>query len=186
MSEALLPLVTAVLDGLGARYALIGAAALAAHGIARSTFDLDLLTTELAALDAAAWATLRANPHVNVSVRRGDADDPLAGVVRIESAGQRAIDVIVGRASWQAEAVVAARPVHVAGVDVPVVGPADLILLKLYAGGSQDLWDIEQLLAGGGRPELVAEVDAHLDRLPPDARRLWVRMRERPEHGRDA
>jgi len=178
MSEALLPLVTAVLDRLGARYALIGAAALAAHGVARSTFDLDLLTTEPAALDPAAWAGLAANPELLVSVRKGDADDPLAGIVRIESKGQRAIDVVVGRWRWQAEAVEAARSIQVASMDVPVVGPADLILLKLYAGGSQDLWDIEQLLAVADRPALVAEVGARLDRLPAQARRAWIRIRE--------
>lgn len=179
MSDVLLPLVTAVLDGLGARYALIGAAALAAHGVARSTFDLDLLTTEPAALDPAAWVNLAANPHMVVSVRQGDADDPLAGVVRIESAGQRAIDVVVGRWSWQAEAIAAATKLQIAGVDVPVVRPADLILLKLYAGGSQDLWDIEQLLAAAADERvLLAEVDRRLDRLPVEARRVWEKVRE--------
>jgi hypothetical protein len=170
-------LVTAVLDGLGARYALIGAAALAAHGVARSTFDLDLLTTDPAALDFAAWADLAANPKLRVTVRRGDAEDPLAGLVRIETGGQMAIDVVVGRGSWQAEAVEAAPRIILAGIEVPVVGPVDLILLKLYAGGSQDLWDIEQLLATGDRPALVAGVDARLECLPVAARRLWTRIR---------
>jgi hypothetical protein len=178
MSEALLPLVTAILDGLGARHALIGAAALAAHGVARSTFDLDLLTTEPAVLNPSSWANLTADPQLLVSVRRGDAEDPLAGIVRIEAEGQRAIDVVVGRWTWQAEAIAAARIIQVAGHDVPVVGPADLILLKLYAGGSQDLWDIDQLLAATDRPALIAQVEARLDRLPPPARGAWIRILE--------
>jgi hypothetical protein len=176
MSRALLPLVTAVLDDLGARYALIGAAALAAHGVARSTFDLDLLTTEPAVLDPAAWADLAADPQMRVSVRRGDADDPLAGVVRVETEGQPAIDVVVGRWTWQTEAIEAARSIQVAGRQVPVVGPADLILLKLYAGGSLDFWDIEQLLAASDRLALIAQVDGRLDRLPTQARRAWARI----------
>lgn len=178
MSRALLPLVTAVLDGLGARYALIGAAALAAHGVARSTFDLDLLTTEPAVMDPSAWTGLASDPGILVTVRKGDAEDPLAGIVRIEAAGQRAVDVVVGRWSWQAEAVAAARNVEVEGVNVPVVGPADLILLKLYAGGFQDLWDIEQLLAAGDKPGLVTEVGVRLERLPPHARQAWARFCE--------
>ncbi|MGH7356491.1 MAG: hypothetical protein ACRELS_18185 [Candidatus Rokuibacteriota bacterium] len=60
------------------------------------------------------------------------------------------------------------------GVSVPVVAAADLVLLKLYAGGSQDMWDIEQLLAGPGRAALVAGVV--LPALPEDARRLWARI----------
>jgi hypothetical protein len=42
----LLEQVTARLDAERIPYALIGAAALAAAGIARSTFDIDLLTTD--------------------------------------------------------------------------------------------------------------------------------------------
>jgi hypothetical protein len=59
---------------------------------------------------------------------------------------------------------------------LPVISPADLILLKLYAGGSQDGWDIEQLLAGDSRLALVEEVEARLDRLPAECRRLWARI----------
>jgi len=47
VSGALLPLVTAVLDRWGTRYALIGAAAVAAHGVARSTFFARLLLAAL-------------------------------------------------------------------------------------------------------------------------------------------
>ena len=176
MSRSLLEEVTAALDGVGARYALVGAGALAVHGIARSTFDLDLFTTDAAALGPATWATIAADPRVQVEVRRGDADDPLAGVVRLGTTGERDIDVVVGRWSWQTEAVERALPVVVAGVRLPVVGPADLILFKLYAGGSQDFWDIEQLLAGDDRLTLVAEVESRLERLPAECRRAWARI----------
>ena len=176
MNGALLTVATAALDRAGARYALIGAAALAAHGVARSTFDVDLLTTDPRVLDPAVWAEAADDPRITVSVRTGDADDPLAGVIRLEAEGQRAIDVVVGRGDWQAEAVAAARIVEVAGVTVPVVGVADLILLKLYAGGSQDLWDISQLLAAADDPTLIGEVEARLVRLPRDARRAWTQV----------
>jgi hypothetical protein len=174
MIGALLPQVTAILDRVGARYALIGAAALAAHGVARSTFDLDLLTTDPAVLEPSEWADLGGRQGVVVSVRTGDADDPLAGLVRIEAQDQRTIDVVVGRWSWQTDAVAAARIVDVGGMNIPVVGPVELVLLKLYAGGSQDLWDIEQLLAVAGGPSLVAEVSRCVECLPPQARRAWA------------
>lgn len=176
MTTGLLQRVTASLDAVGVRYALIGAGALAVHGIARSTFDLDLFTTQTVALDSTTWATLVADERVQVSVQRGDMDDPLAGVIRVAIEGERTVDVVVGRSSWQAEAVERARPIVLAGVRLLVVVPADLILLKLYAGGSQDRWDIDQLLAGDARQALVDEVETRLDRLPSDCRLAWAEI----------
>jgi len=48
-----------VLDAAGIRYALIGGHALAARGYPRFTIDIDLLTTDVAVLDAALLATDR-------------------------------------------------------------------------------------------------------------------------------
>ena len=174
MSERLVSRVAAVLERLGAPYAIVGAGALAVHGVARSTFDVDLLTTSVIVLERDAWAEVSGMPGTRVAVRRGDAEDPLAGVVRIEAEGERDVDVVVGRLSWQSEAIARARRVSVAGAMLPVVLPADLVLLKLYAGGSQDAWDIEQLLAGPDRDQLVRQVDSRLDSLPPRAARLWA------------
>lgn len=65
------------------------------------------------------------------------------------------------------------------GIPFAVVGvarAADLILLKLFAGGPQDAWDVTQLLAVPDRSALVAEVEAALPALPEDARQLWRRV----------
>jgi hypothetical protein len=70
----------------------------------------------------------------------------------------------------------------VQGVAVPVVGRAELILLKLYAAGPQDAWDIEQLLDSAERMTMVAlveEIDRRIGDLPEDSGRLWQRIRER-------
>lgn len=175
MRMPLLTCVVSQLDRHGIRCALIGAAALAVRGVARSTFDLDLLAADSRALDAGTWREL-GDSRARVTVRRGDADDPLAGVVRIESPDQRTVDVIVGRWEWQDAIVRRAEPIEIEGAVVPVVRASDLILLKLYAGGSQDAWDIEQLLAAGDRETLVVAVNAELDSLPGDARARWRRI----------
>lgn len=176
MNEPLVSRVAAVLERLGVPYALIGAGALAVHGVARSTFDVDLFATAASVLEPDVWADVSAMPGTRVEVRRGDGDDPLAGVVRIEAEGERDVDVVIGRTSWQSHVVARARRVPVAGAMLPVVLPEDLVLLKLYAGGSQDAWDIEQLLAGPDREALVRQVDSRLDCLPPTAARLWARI----------
>lgn len=155
-------------------HALIGAAALAVRGIARSTFDIDLLTTERRVLDRGWWAPL-VSAGIEVDCRSGDSDDPLAGVVRVAEAGQRPVDLIVGRYPWQARAVSRAE---VTGDGPPVVTAADLILLKLFAGGAQDLWDVRELLRQPGAEAVAADVEAGLVDLPAAMRESWARVQE--------
>lgn len=168
----LLAQVSAALAAAGVPHALVGAGALAVHGISRSTFDLDLFTTDRRALDPAAWGAPGAPALVEVRV--GDDADPLAGVVRLRSPGQRDVDVVVGRAGWQRGVVARAIPADLGGRPVPVATAPDLALLKLYAGGPQDAWDVDQLLAAApDEAALRARVEAELPALPPDAAALW-------------
>jgi hypothetical protein len=162
----------ALLEGRKIPHALIGAAAMAVRGVSRATVDLDLLATDRRCLDEETWRDLRAEA-VSVEIRQGDADDPLAGVVRLERGDNRPLDVVVGRGAWQDEVLEHATPQTVGGVSVPVVTAADLVLLKLYAGGTQDRWDIQQLLAGPDRAQLVAVLDREIAKLPPRCRELW-------------
>lgn len=166
---------TALLRGRGIAFALIGAAAMAVHGVSRATRDLDLLVTFTGCLDPATWTTLE-REGLLVSIRHGDADDPLVGAVRVTAPGEAPVDLVVGRAGWQAAAIEHATTRTIDGLAVPVVTATDLILLKLYAGGPQDAWDVEQLLASGERPALVASVGAALPLLPEDSRRVWARI----------
>jgi hypothetical protein len=174
---SLLARVAAHLRQQGSEFAVIGAAALAVHGIARSTQDLDLLVLDRRCLGPVYWDPVR-TAGVEVTVRPGDEADPLAGVVRLRAAGQTVLDVVVGKARWQSAVIAHALPAHVDGVEVPAARAAGLILLKLYAGGPQDAWDIVQLLAVGDSVTLVADVEGTLGELPPDSRRLWTRIRE--------
>ena len=159
------------LDGAGIPFALIGAGALAVYGVIRSTFDHDLLTTSPDVLDAKFWRVLRAD--AGMDARRGDADDPLAGVVRFTAAGDRDVDLVVGRTGWL-DAVIGRRTsVALTGRDLPVVTAADLILLKLYAGGVQDGWDIHQLIAAMPHASIREDVESRLSDLPQSAGVLW-------------
>ena len=167
--------VAATLDRAGARYAVIGAAAMAVHGVTRSTRDIDLLTLSADCIDGTRWERL-ANSGVNVSVARGDADDPLAGVIRFDQPGQRPVDLVVGRYRWQHRLLDRAQPAVSGGTLLPTAQARDLVLLKLFAGGSQDAWDIEQLLAGPDRETLVADVSGDIQDLPARCRVLWRRI----------
>ncbi len=171
----LLAHVTTVLRRERIDFALIGAAALAAHGVSRSTVDIDLLVTDPRALSLA-WD----DEQVSVDVRRGDADDPLAGVIRFAQPGERDVDLVVGRFQWQRDIIGRARTIDLGDIQIPVADLAGVILLKLYAGGAQDGWDVEQLLASTDRGQATASVDALIHELPEDAQGLWRRLRAAP------
>ncbi len=171
----LLERVCGTLDASGIPYALIGAGAMTVHGIGRSTLDLDLLATDRAVLEGPFWKSVTAGGAA-ADVRRGDADDPLAGVVRFQVENESPVDLVVGRSDWQERVLARAVRMPVGELALPVVGAADLILLKLFAGGSQDAWDVDQLLAVGDRRALVREVESRLVDLPPDAAALWSRI----------
>jgi hypothetical protein len=159
-----------ILRGSGIAHALIGAAALAAHGISRSTLDQDLLAMDTRTLDAGLWQPL--SDAASVDIRTPDGEDPLAGAIRFRAAGDRDVDLIVGRGVWQHDVLARAVAVRIGAFDVPVVTAADLILLKLYACGTQDKWDIEQLLASDQAGALRSDVESRLAALPRRSQEL--------------
>jgi hypothetical protein len=167
--------VAAVLGARDIPFCVIGAAAMAVHGAPRSTGDIDLLVVVPEALDEATWAPLR-REGIAVTSHRGDATDPLRGVVRVGAEPGPAVDIVVGKAPWQAAIPGRARRASIEDLEVPVAGAADLVLLKLYAGGPQDAWDIAQLLAVPPRADLVAEVEQRVADLPAESRALWRRI----------
>ncbi|HKH50036.1 MAG TPA: nucleotidyltransferase [Thermoanaerobaculia bacterium] len=81
---SLLDEVSSTLMAAGVRHALIGALALSAYGVNRATVDLDLFVTESSCLTPDLWADLRSR-GIAVEVRKGDMNDPLAGVVRLKA-----------------------------------------------------------------------------------------------------
>jgi hypothetical protein len=180
MIDAFLVRVASVLDRFGIDNALIGAGALAVHGVSRSTLDRDLLATDPRALESRTWAELR--DDVRVDIRRGDDEDPLLGVVRLLAAADAAVDVVVGRHRWQTLLIEAAPRVRMPNGEIRVVSAAGIVLLKLFAGGAQDLWDIEQLRAALGA-SLDAQVDESIRELPVEAGRLWQQLKAETANG---
>jgi len=172
-----------VLDHAGVSHALIGASALAVHGVARSTLDVDLLVITPAVSRVEAWQKLRDTGAV-VEVRLGDFDDPLSAVVRIERDENYPVDVIVGKYAWQAEVIDRAVPCAFAGLDLRVAQVADLVLLKLFAGGPADRLDIIRLLlVAPDTGALNDDVRSRLSVLDDDAGRLWKRLCEEAAEG---
>lgn len=175
MKGSLLARVVHVLEARQIPFALIGAAAMAAHGVSRATQDTDLFSVGPSVLEPAVWEAL-ANDDVEVDVRHGDEDDPLLGVVRCTD-GNDVLDVVVGRSKWQREIVARASSTHLPPLTIPIVTVEDLVLLKLYAGGIQDRWDIQQLLVSTNAAAVVPSVDARVSALPERCQELWRQLR---------
>lgn len=182
--DELVARVSTLLDDQGVPHRLIGAAALAAHGVARSTQDVDLLAVDPVVLDPSVWRDLPA--PWSAEVLRGDDADPLHGVVRIESTDPpddwetipTSVDVVVPRGAWRSAVVDDTGPrIRYAHADLRAVSATDLVLLKLYAGGPRDGWDILSLLETLDDPApVLAAVGGRLGALPESCRALWRRL----------
>ena len=167
-----------ILDDQEIRYALIGATALAIHGVSRSTADVDLLVDDSRVLDQGLWTSLR-DGGASIRIVRGDPDDPLLGAVRISSPQERTIDVVVIPGGWVRAILENTTTFPFAGTDVAVASASSLVLLKLYAGGPKDAWDIRALLESQDEPDaLRADVDERVESMPAECRRLWARLRK--------
>lgn len=139
--------VAATLEKLHVPYALIGGLALIAHGVGRATKDVGFLV-DFPLQQGPALAQSLKESGLPATFRKGGADDPIVGVIRITipAAGDPIqCDILFPSKAWQAEAVRKAAPVTLEDISIPVVTTDDLFLLKLFAGGPQDLLDAAQL-----------------------------------------
>ncbi len=71
---SLLSDVVAVLERADVAHALIGAAAMAVHGVSRATADVDLFTIDEKSLQRELWAELEQN-GARLRLLKGDFDD---------------------------------------------------------------------------------------------------------------
>ena len=142
------------------------------RGHPRMTVDDALLTLDHLVFDSEIWNDLREAGAI-VEIRKGDFDDPLAGVVQISVGSDEEADVIVGKWAWQKGVIDRSERLSLHGVEVPVPRTGDLVLLKLAAGGYLDLQDVRNLLEAGDREGIVREVEAGIVNLPAEARDAW-------------
>jgi hypothetical protein len=158
---------------------------LAAFGVQRATLDRDLFVVEGSCLVPAFWQGLPGLSGAAWEIRKGDLEDPLAGLVRFQQPGQAPVDLVVGKHRWQLRLLERTRRVTLDQVDLWIPEASDLILLKLFAGGPQDCWDIQQMLASPESEQWIAEVGVELDQLPARSRALWRRLTEGGTHRSD-
>lgn len=143
MERTALSALAAILRQLGIRWALIGALAANRYRASpRLTQDVDLLLADtgpgIEALEAAAraagWDVRRASPEGELLRLR----HPEFGIA----------DLLIAGTDYQQQAIRRAREEPIGnGENAPVLTPEDVIVHKLIAGRTQDLADIEAILA---------------------------------------
>lgn len=163
---------TAYLERQNVPFCLIGGLALAAWGVARYTADADLLAMDPRILDPTFWSNWEGTPP---HITKGDAEDPLGGVVRFPGPPHQ--DLILGRGAAAHIALETCE--RSAAFPCPVASPLGLILLKLEAASPQDAADILALLGNAeafDRPSLKKDVSFHMARITREARDFWAKV----------
>lgn len=160
------------LKSKGISFTLIGAVALAVHGVARFTADVDLLTSDPTVLSPGFWTDFRgAQPEL----RTGDAEDPLMGVARLPLSPQH--DLIVTGSPGARLALDQVATVE--GLPCLVASPLALLALKAEAGAPQDAHDARALLEAQallGDPGLAQRFREILPQLGKEAIRFTERF----------
>jgi hypothetical protein len=129
----------------GVEFLVVGAYALAAHGIPRATGDLDLHVHATNANAARVFKALTAFGAPLQNLTKEDLASP-GTVYQIGLAPNRIdiltlIDGVKFTTAWKNRMVI-----DVDGLKIPVIGREDLILNKKAVGRPQDLVDVEKLL----------------------------------------
>jgi hypothetical protein len=127
-------------------YAVVGGYAVAAWGEARATRDVDLLCSPQ---DLDRIKRLLASAKLKFEHRRGDPDDPISDVIRVEAGTPEIpyeVDILAGIRGAPGGILERARSIAVGDLLISVASPEDVIVLKLLGGSARDLEDVRGIL----------------------------------------
>ena len=136
----------AALHAAQVRFLVVGAHAMAVHGVPRATGDLDVWIECDPANAARAWTALESfgAPVAAMGISRTDLSTP--GIVVQLGLPPRRIDLLTDVTGIRFPEAWAERTVHdVGGIDVPFLGRSSLIANKRATGRSKDRSDLEIL-----------------------------------------
>lgn len=151
-----------VLNGFGIPYAVVGAFAVACYGVPRYTDDGDgVIWMRDTGKTADELKTRFIDAGYRAELRQGDFDDPIAQSIRIQDEFENRVDLLSGVRGMDPDAI--QRRVSETLLDSPIriLAAEDLIGMKLFAGGPQDVIDVRGILQVSREnlnPELLRQV----------------------------
>jgi hypothetical protein len=167
-STQLLADVASVLTTHGIDYAVIGALAVAVHGVVRASVDAD-------AVVAAAVPQLRELKskliagNLSVDFRTGGVDDPIDAMMIVTDRYGNRVDLLAGIQGLDGGVYQRSITLQPSGMPtaLKIVGREDLIAMKVAAGSPKDLMDAESCIAVAGDSldvDLVRKLARHFGR----------------------
>jgi hypothetical protein len=137
----------------GARFLVVGAHAMAVHGVPRATGDLDVWIATDQSNVGRVWQALAGFGAPMGSLGITQDDLKTAGHVVQIGMPPRRIDIMTSLTGLEFEECWPRRVVHTVGREaVPFLGREDLLANKRATGRARDLADIETLERGGTWP----------------------------------
>ncbi len=142
------------LDAYGGKYVLIGGVAVAAHGVARMTHDIDAM----ALIPDDHWPLfLESAGKYGFESRRKDTlqfarMNRLLQLVHVATATD--VDISLGFMVFDCEAVERRVWISIAETRAPIASVEDLIVMKCFAGRPQDIADVHKLLRMNGKLDI--------------------------------
>lgn len=143
MNKSLLKKLFPILETHNIPYILIGGYAAAIWGNVRATKDIDFLLKIPGSEIQTLIESLERNGF-QIEYRRGSIGDPVQGVIRLKillNGEMESIELILGIKRMPEDIFQRSETITLDDIEIPVISPEDLIILKLMAGGPIDLQD---------------------------------------------
>lgn len=135
------------LDGVDARWMVIGAIAAVAAGVRRMTTDIDVVVDGRAvSVDVVAASLAEHGIVARIPGALAFARENLVLLARHRATGVD-VDVALAHTSFEARALASRRKAAFGAASAPMARPIDLVVLKLAAGRAKDIDDARTLLA---------------------------------------
>jgi hypothetical protein len=149
-AELLLDVVDLLTDSR-VQYAVVGAFAVSYYGVPRATSDADTVI----------WFSGIGNSEQNLKdhllaagyaaqLNRGDIDDPISGAIVVKDRHGNRADLLLGVRGMDFDAVSRCVSASLLDSSIRIIGAEDLIAMKIFAGGPQDLEDVRGILQVSG------------------------------------
>ncbi len=123
-----------------ADYLVIGAFALSAHAVVRASSDVDALL-HLSYARLRKLSSTFESAGFTTTLRRGDADDPILGMLLLGDSHGNRVDLLGGLRGLDPKVFSRAIEVTFLNENLRIVGREDFIAMKCFAGGPQDVAD---------------------------------------------
>jgi predicted nucleotidyltransferase len=132
-------------------YLIIGAFALAVHGVVRASSDVDALLY-VSYKRLAAISTIFEASEFDAALRRGDDDDPILSMLVLSDVYGNRVELLGGLRGMDPKIFSRAVEVPFHGVNLRIVGREDFIAMKCFAAGPKDLADARAAFEGAQGP----------------------------------